>query len=131
MRIAIDTKSPVPLHAQIAEKIHMAIATGELQPGEQLPTVRQLSVDLKVNSNTVARVYGELERTGYLETRRGRGTFVASRVPKGKAAAGTGVRQRRLASLCSSFVRICVDEGFSLDEIGETLRALTGKGERQ
>src|SRR5262249_22037691 len=79
LRAAIDPSSPVPLHAQIAEAVQLAIATGELSPGEQLPTVRQLSVELRVNSNTVARVYAELERVGVLETCRGRGTFVRDR----------------------------------------------------
>src|SRR5215467_14383927 len=109
LRAAIDPSSPVPLHAQIAESVQLAVATGELAPGEQLPTVRQLSVDLRVNSNTVARVYAELERTGVVETCRGRGTFVRER-PR----VAVGARERRLESLCRSFVRVCGEEGFSL-----------------
>src|SRR5437899_963458 len=72
----IDYKHPTPLYHQLERSIKFAIATGKLRIGEQLPTVRQLAVDLKINANTVAKVYAELERLGVLETRRGVGTFV-------------------------------------------------------
>ena len=72
----IDTKHPTPLYHQLERSIKFAIATGKLRIGDQLPTVRQLAVDLRVNANTVAKVYAELERAGVLETRRGVGTFV-------------------------------------------------------
>jgi GntR family transcriptional regulator len=122
MKLKIDPKSPLPLHAQIGEQIQLAIATGALEPGEQLPTVRQLSVDLKVNSNTVARVYAELERQGVLVTFRGRGSFVAER-PK----VSVDARTRRLRLLCRSFVRVCAQEGYSLLEVVEELAGLTAK----
>src|SRR5260370_7179349 len=70
---------PMPLYAQLTRAIQFAIATGRLRPGEQLPTVRQLAVDLRVNANTVAKVYAALERTGVLETRRSVGTFLCAR----------------------------------------------------
>ncbi|HJZ87886.1 MAG TPA: GntR family transcriptional regulator [Polyangia bacterium] len=124
MRIPIDPQSPLPLHAQIAEGILLAIATGELAPGDQLPTVRQLSVDLKVNSNTVARVYADLEGAGVLETCRGRGTFVKTR-PKVQP----GARERRLDTLVRSFLRVVSEEGFSLAEVRRALRALAEKTE--
>src|SRR5712675_265703 len=75
----IDSNHPTPLYAQLERSIRFAIVTGKLQIGEQLPTVRQLAVDLRINANTVARVYTELERGGLVETRRGVGTFVTSR----------------------------------------------------
>jgi GntR family transcriptional regulator len=121
MRWTVDPKSALPLHAQLSEKIALAIARGELQPGAQLPTVRQLSVDLKVNSNTVARVYAELERAGVLETFRGRGTFVRAR-PRVSASA----REVRLEKLCRTFVKLCAEEGFSLEELREALSRLAG-----
>src|ERR671933_51408 len=74
----IDARDPTPLYAQLARAIRFAIATGRLRVGDQLPTVRQLAVNLRINANTVARVYAELERAGVLETRRGVGTFVRS-----------------------------------------------------
>jgi GntR family transcriptional regulator len=72
----VDSRSPTPIYAQLDRSIRAAIATGQLEAGAQLPTVRQLAVDLAVNANTVARVYAQLERDGILETRRGVGTFV-------------------------------------------------------
>ena len=73
---AIDTTDPTPLYAQLDRAIRVAIATGRVRPGDQLPTVRQMAVDLRINANTVAKVYGELERAGVVETRRGVGTYV-------------------------------------------------------
>src|SRR3954468_8423764 len=74
--VAIDVKDRTPIYAQLERGLRAAVATGRLAPGEQLPTVRQLAVDLRVNANTVARVYAELERAGVIETRRGVGSFV-------------------------------------------------------
>ena len=64
----VNPSDPTPLYAQLTRAIQFAIATGKLRIGEQLPTVRQLAVDLRINANTVAKVYAELERTGILET---------------------------------------------------------------
>src|SRR6266513_217695 len=76
---SIDASHPMPLYAQLERSIRFAIVTGRLGLGEQLPTVRQLAVDLRINANTVAKVYAELERDGIVETRRGIGTFVRAR----------------------------------------------------
>src|SRR5687767_6298548 len=76
--VSIDTRDRTPIYAQLERALRAAVATGRLQPGDQLPTVRQLAVDLSVNANTVARVYAELERAGVIETRRGVGTFVSA-----------------------------------------------------
>ena len=67
----VDTSHPTPLYHQLERSIRFAIAIGKLGIGDQLPTVRQLAVDLRINANTVAKVYTELERTGVVETRRG------------------------------------------------------------
>ena len=75
----INPADPMPLYAQLQRGIQFAITTGTLRIGEQLPTVRQMAVDLKINANTVAKVYAELERSGIVETRRGVGTFVCAR----------------------------------------------------
>jgi GntR family transcriptional regulator len=74
--VSIDASDPTPIYAQLERGLRAAIAAGRLRIGDQLPTVRQLAVELRVNANTVARVYAELERTGVLETRRGVGSFV-------------------------------------------------------
>jgi GntR family transcriptional regulator len=76
--VSIDTRDATPIYAQLERGLRAAIAAGRLRPGDQLPTVRQLAVELSVNANTVARVYAELERAGVLETRRGVGSFVSA-----------------------------------------------------
>lgn len=75
----IDSRSQVPIYQQLTEGVKKAVAKGVLQPGEKLPSVRELSVRITVNPNTIAKAYQELEREGIIETLRGRGTFVASR----------------------------------------------------
>ena len=72
----VDPRSGVPLYLQLIEQIKRAVALGSLAPGEQLPTVKALALDLTINPNTVARVYRELERDGLIETSPGRGSFV-------------------------------------------------------
>ncbi len=72
--IAIDFRSDAPIYLQIAEQIRRKVVCGELKQGDQLPTVRQLAADLRVNWNTVARAYRVLDKTGLISTQRGRGT---------------------------------------------------------
>jgi GntR family transcriptional regulator len=74
--LSVDPRDPTPIYAQLERGLRAAIATSRVRPGDQLPTVRQLAVDLRINANTVARVYAELERAGVIETRRGVGSFV-------------------------------------------------------
>jgi GntR family transcriptional regulator len=75
---SVNPRDAMPLHAQLERSVRVAIASRRLRTGDQLPTVRQLAVFLRVNANTVSRVYTQLEREGVLETRRGIGTFVAN-----------------------------------------------------
>jgi GntR family transcriptional regulator len=117
---AIDPHDPTPLYAQLDMAIRVAIATGRLGIGDRLPTVRQLAVDLRVNANTVAKVYGELERAGVLETRRGVGTFVAA----GKVEASSrDDRERRLTALEDRFLAEAAALGFGAAEAIEHLSA--------
>jgi len=124
--LSIDTRDPTPLYAQVERGLRAAIATGRIRPGDQLPTVRQLAVDLSVNANTIARVYAELERQGVLETRRGVGTFVA-------VAAARAVPARERRRLLTAFVtRVLADAaeaGFTLDEVLDGLQARRAGGE--
>jgi GntR family transcriptional regulator len=78
MIFTVDPRSGVPLYLQLIEQVKRAVALGALTPGEQLPTVKALALDLTINPNTVARVYRELERDGVIETSPGRGSFVRS-----------------------------------------------------
>ena len=115
----IDTKHPTPLYHQLERSIKFAIATGRLRIGDQLPTVRQLAVDLRINANTVAKVYAELERVGVLDTRRGVGTFVQDR--PAEAAFSRRDRERNLRELADHFSGETHTRGFSLDEVIEHL----------
>ena len=111
--LTIDPSDPTPLYAQLERAIRVAIATGRLRPGGKLPTVRQLAVDLRINANTVAKVYGELEHSGVLETRRGVGTFIRD---VGNRAASIPDRERQLADLTDRFLAGADALGFSADE---------------
>ena len=126
--LQIDPKDPTPIYAQLERAIRLAIATGRLRSGDRLPTVRQLAVDLRVNANTVAKVYGELERAGVLETRRGVGTFVASRRD---AAESDAERARHLAALGDRFLAEAGALGFTAREAIESLRTAVARRERQ
>src|SRR5438045_6950131 len=97
----VDAKHPTPLYHQLDRSIRFAIATGKLGIGDQLPTVRQLAVDLRINANTVAKVYTELERSGVVETRRGVGTFVTARPNE---AANRRDRDKRLREWTDHFL---------------------------
>jgi len=116
---SVDSSSPTPIYAQLERAIRAAIATGELGQGTQLPTVRQLAVDLAVNANTVARVYAQLERDGMLETRRGVGTFVRES-PSPRATRAH--RERELRELIQRFVGDAALLGFTLPELISQLR---------
>src|SRR5205807_3149427 len=114
----VDTSHPTPLYHQLERSIRFAIATGKLNLGDQLPTVRQLAVDLRINANTVAKVYNELERSGVVETRRGVGTFVSARPNE---AASRRDRERRLRELTDQFIADTHKHGFSLEDVIEHL----------
>ena len=116
MKLSIDFESSVPIYVQAEEQIHSLIAAGQLRPGEQLPTIRELAADLRVNFNTIARAYLELDREGVISTQRGRGTFVAG-VPDEEQ-----MSRKRLKKL-HAIVRSALDEahrlGYEPGEIAE------------
>jgi GntR family transcriptional regulator len=128
-RFHIDIKDPTPIYAQLERAIRFAIVTERLRVGEQLPTVRQLAVDLKINANTVAKVYVELEREGILETRRGVGTFVRARQDGMLKRESKQSRERELRAFADRILSEAHDLGFSLDEVIEHLTSRRKKGE--
>ncbi len=109
----------MPLHAQLTRAIRFAVTTGNLKIGEQLPTVRQLAVDLRINANTVAKVYSELERSGIVETRRGVGTFVCARQFEVK---GRQDFERQLNTFVDRVSAEAAAQGFTLDDLIEYLQ---------
>ncbi len=118
---AIDPTDPTPLYAQLGRAIRSAVATGRLRAGDQLPTVRQLAVDLKVNANTVAKVYAELERTGVVATRRGVGTFIEA-TPG--SLMGPAERTRRLTASAHRYLAEAAALGFDAEGAIELIRGL-------
>ncbi len=121
--ISVDLKSGVPIYRQIIDQVKSAIATGALGPGDRLPTVRQLSVDLSVNPNTVSRAYTELELTGLVETHMGSGTFIGD-----KRVERDEIEHRRLLDqLCQEFLSRASSHGFTLDDILGNLTQRQGR----
>ncbi len=111
--IKLDLKSGVPFYRQVIDQVKAAIATETISPGDRLPTVRQLAVDLSINPNTVSRAYTELELTGLVETQMGSGTFVGSRQVKPDEVE----RRRVLDQLCQEFLSRVSTHGFTLDDV--------------
>jgi GntR family transcriptional regulator len=119
MNFTRDLKSGVPIYRQIQDQIRYGIASGKLQPGEQLPTVRSLAVDLGVNPNTVIKAYTELERLGILTTEQGSGTFVA---PAPAFTLSATDRQAKLKALCAEFLGHVAQYGFGPDDVIQAIR---------
>jgi DNA-binding transcriptional regulator YhcF (GntR family) len=113
----LDAQSGVPVYRQIIDQVQAGIATAALQPGHQLPTVRQVAVDLAINPNTVLRAYRELEIRGVLETQQGTGTFISHR----KVSPDHSERQRQLEQLARELVARAGTAGFTLQEVAEVL----------
>jgi GntR family transcriptional regulator len=133
----LDMRSGVPLYRQLIDQVQAAIAMEALIPGDQLPTVRQLAVDLEINPNTVVRAYREMEIRGILDTQQGTGTFVAQQ----KIERDAVERARGLEQLVEEFAAKAGAGGFNLEELmmalrdrwaeGRQGRTLKPKGEQQ
>jgi GntR family transcriptional regulator len=121
--VSIDPRDATPIYAQLERALRAGIATGRLPTGCQLPTVRQLAVDLSVNANTVARVYAELERAGVIETRRGVGSFVSATPAQ---AHPPREHERRLRAFVTRTLADADAAGFTIDDVMAALRAHKG-----
>jgi GntR family transcriptional regulator len=117
--VAIDPRDATPIYAQLERGLRAAIASGRLRAGDQLPTVRQLAVDLRVNANTVARVYAELERAEVLETRRGVGSFVRATPAHARPATE---HERRLRAFATRVLADTSTAGFTVKELIAAIR---------
>ena len=109
----LDPKTGTPFYRQIIDQIRFGIAKGELKIGEQLPTVRSLAVELKVNLNTVAKAYKELEIKNILETQQGTGTFIS----KVDIQISENEKSKKLQDICNEFCTIALSYGFSINDI--------------
>lgn len=120
IRFRLDPKSGVPFYKQIILQIEMAIADGRLTSGDQLPTVRGLAVNLKVNPNTVAKAYNELELKGVVTTQQGTGTFISNK----KISLTEIERERVLSELTRPFISNAHAYGFKLEDLIKYLKTL-------
>lgn len=126
-RFGLDLVSGVPVYRQIMDQVTGGIATGALHGGDQLPTVRQLAVDLSINPNTVIRAYRELEIRGVLDSQQGTGTFVGQK----NVERDETERQRRLNQLVGDFVARAGSDGFTVEELISELRDLQAESARK
>ena len=118
MAIQVTREAGIPAYLQIVDQIKLLIATSKLQPGDPLPTIRQLALDLGVNRNTVARAYKELNREGVISTQQGRGTFVSERSERLPLAQ---MRREKLGSVFSKPFVEALSLGYSMEEIEEAV----------
>lgn len=116
----LDAHSGVPVYRQLIDQVLGAVATSALRTGDQLPTVRQVAVDLAINPNTVMRAYREMEIRGILDTQQGAGTFIAEQ----SAPAPKEERERQLVQLTDEFVARGGLLGFTLADLQQRLRAM-------
>jgi len=117
MMIELDLRSHVPIYVQLVDRVKHLVATGVLQPGDQLPTVRQLAADLRVNFNTIARAYRMLDEAGVISTQQGRGTYVLEPMIPEEAVR---LRQSAMEELTKGFIREADRMGFGPDEVQES-----------
>lgn len=114
----LDTKSGVPFYRQIIQMVEYNMYVGKLKPGDKLPTIRSLAISLKINPNTIAKAYNELEIRGLVQTQAGSGTFISN-----KQIDITAVEmEKKIYELCAEFINKIKSHGISKDEIIETLK---------
>ena len=120
IRFQLDYSSGVPIYRQIIDQIRFGIASGQLKIGEQLPTVRALAVELKVNLNTVSKAYKELEIKNILETQQGSGTFIS----QAGSVVSDKERSDKLKEICTQFSSVALSYGFGINEVIEELNKI-------
>jgi len=114
----LNAHSGVPLFRQLIDQVQGALAAGRLKVGDQLPTIRQVAVDLAINPNTVTRAYREMEIRGLLETQQGTGTFIAEQ----QIETDSRIRNRQIKQLATEMIARAGASGFSLTELMDALR---------
>jgi len=124
--MALDFQSGVPVYRQIVDQVMLGIVSGSLSTGDQLPTVRQLAVDLAINPNTVVRAYRDLESRGAIETHQGSGTFIGNP----KLDRSDVERQRHLDQMAGTFLARAAAAGFTIKEIIQCLKNFQTDGEQ-
>jgi GntR family transcriptional regulator len=120
LKISLDFRSGNPIYVQIMDQVRHKIASGDLQPGDQLPTVRQLAADLRVNFNTIARSYRLLDEAGIISTQHGRGTYILD--PPAPEVTDR-LRREGLVRLTEQYLSGAGELGFSMEEIRSAFEA--------
>jgi len=121
----LDQHSGVPVYRQLIDQVQGGMASGALSVGNQLPTVRQVAVDLAINPNTVMRAYREMEIRGILDTQQGTGTFISNR----QVEMGEDERRRLAAQLAGEFVSRAGAAGLTVRDLMEALKELAPEAE--
>lgn len=121
--LKLDFRSGLPIYAQIVEQIRHMLAGGELKPGDQLPTVRQLATDLRVNFNTIARAYRLLDEAGLISTQQGRGTYIWE-TPTPETT--QKLRRQELEELTRHYLSEAAALGFSIEEVQRDFEEIAG-----
>lgn len=120
--ITIDEDSGMPIWLQLRNRLIYLIVSGAFAPNEKLPTVREMAVSLGINYNTVSKVYQDIERDGYIVSKRGRGTFVAEAGPSEGKTVTEGID-----CLVDDFIRQCIESGVSRQEIVSLVEKRVGE----
>lgn len=123
MHFSIDTESLIPIFVQLTEQVRRAVASGVLRADEQLPTVRQLAVELRVNPNTIVRAFRELEQLGIIVTQRGRGTFIAGDAQQ----VGESDRRNWLREMAQTAITDARTMGFTPHELRDAIDVLAAE----
>jgi GntR family transcriptional regulator len=118
MELGVDFESGVPIYVQLVDRIKQMVVSGQLQPGEQLPTMRQLAADLRINYNTVGRAYSILDQDGVISTQQGRGTFIASRLSEDEIQR---MRLDKLRGMIGQVIEEALVLGYSPQEIRDVI----------
>ena len=121
VRFALDPSNGAPIYRQIIQQIEYAILSGRMKPGDRLPTIRSLAVDLKTNPNTIAKAYGEMEIRGILETQVGSGTYISDKKP----VLEDDSRNRKIREVLAHFVQEMRDLGVDARELVKLIEAFT------
>ena len=124
-QIVLDMRSDAPIYVQIVEQVRQRVSTGELRPGDQLPTVRQMATDLRVNFNTVARAYRLLDEAGLISTQQGRGTYIWEGPTEETLKQ---LKKKSLEELARNYLEETGRLGYTLEEALEELKRLSLDG---
>jgi len=121
LNISLDFGSSDPIYAQIVDQVRAQLTTGELKPGDQLPTVRQLASDLRVNFNTIARAYRLLDEAGLISTQRGRGTYL---LEHDERRSQVTIRKETIEEQLDKTIQSLLRQGFSKEDIQRSIESI-------